>query len=395
VRQRAGNPQNTQVKPEQRIAQRCLLNIAFALSGTASATLLRLAIAPLAGSAVPYVTYFGAAIALAWFRGFWTAALSIVLSAAAGAHYFLAADSVNALRLGGTQRAAVIGFSLVSLATSWLIALQRELLARAQAAEAAQSVIANENARLLEDAGKAQENLERSNHELQIANRDLEIFAYSANHDLQEPLRTIILSAALLERRWGNQLPDEAAQMLRHLLAATRRMNVLMEDLLAYRRAGMADTDTPPNIEVEQVLNEVVERLKDVIHESEAAVTAGTLPRVAIHHGRLAQVLQNLISNAIKYRGKEPPRVHVDAIWREGWWELSVADNGMGIEMQFANRIFELFKRLHSQERYPGSGIGLAICKRLVEQYGGQIYLKESEPARGSTFCFTVPPAHE
>jgi light-regulated signal transduction histidine kinase (bacteriophytochrome) len=135
----------------------------------------------------------------------------------------------------------------------------------------------------------------------------------------------------------------------------------------------------------------VVESLRGPIEEAGATVIAGELPMVAMHKGRLAQVFQNLVSNAIKYRGTEAPRVHIAAEERDGWCIFSVADNGIGIAREFAEQIFGLFKRLHHQDEYPGSGIGLAICQRIVEQYGGRIWLEQSAPGRGSTFCFAIP----
>jgi light-regulated signal transduction histidine kinase (bacteriophytochrome) len=139
------------------------------------------------------------------------------------------------------------------------------------------------------------------------------------------------------------------------------------------------------------VLAGVLESLRGPIEEAGAVVTSAKLPAVSIHESRLAQLFQNLISNAIKYRSAEVPRVHVSACTRDGWCVFSVADNGIGIEPQYADRIFELFKRLHGREQYPGSGVGLAICQRIVEQYGGRIWLDTSSSGRGSTFCFAVP----
>jgi PAS domain S-box-containing protein len=256
---------------------------------------------------------------------------------------------------------------------------------------AAQAAIAMDNARLFEQAQWAQAELKRSNEELRRANQDLEVFAYSASHDLQEPLRTISLSAQIIERNLGQRLEGEDSTLLGNILAASDRMGGLIEDLLAYTRATKYEEGPAPNVDPASILAKVLESLWGTLQETGATVTAAELPVVAIHEGRLAQLFQNLISNAIKYRSKEIPRVHVGADERDGWCVFSVVDNGIGIEAQYAERIFGLFKRLHGRDQYPGSGIGLAICQRVVEQYGGRIWLEQSTPGGGSTFCFALP----
>jgi len=256
---------------------------------------------------------------------------------------------------------------------------------------AAQAAISMDNAHLFEQAQRAQAELKRSNEELRRANQDLEVFAYSASHDLQEPLRTIALSAQIIERNYGKQLDEKDAVFLANILTASRRMGVLIQDLLAYARAAKSEEGPAPRVDSAAVVSRVLESMTASIEEAGAIVTADDLPAVAMHEGRLTQLFQNLISNAIKYRDKEAPRVHIAARSGDGCWIFSVTDNGIGIEPQYAEQIFGLFKRLHGREEYPGSGIGLAICQRVVEQYGGRIWLEESVPGRGSTFCFSVP----
>jgi PAS domain S-box-containing protein len=256
---------------------------------------------------------------------------------------------------------------------------------------AAQAAIAMDNARLFEQAEWAQAELKRSNEELRRSNQDLEVFAYSASHDLQEPLRTVSLSAQIIERNLGPRLRGDESTILGNILGASNRMSALMEDLLAYLRATKYEQGHAPDVDSARVLAEVLESMWGTLQENGATVTAAELPVVAIHESRLAQLFQNLIGNAIKYRGKEVARVHVGADQRDGWCVFSVVDNGIGIEAQYAEQIFGLFKRLHGRDRYPGSGIGLAICQRVVEQYGGRIWLEQSTPGGGSTFCFALP----
>jgi len=256
---------------------------------------------------------------------------------------------------------------------------------------AAQAAIAMDNAQLFERAQWAQMELKRSNEELRRANQDLEVFAYSASHDLQEPLRTVSMSAQILERNLGNRLEGRDATFLQNILAASNRMIVLIEDLLAYTRATKYAEGPLPNVDSGRVIEGVLENLKRLIQDTGATVIYRLLPVVAMHESRLSQIFQNLISNAIKYHGDRAPRVSVSAEERDGWWVFSVTDNGIGIEPQYAERIFGLFKRLHGRDEYPGSGIGLAICQRVVEQYGGRIWLERSAPGEGATFCFSLP----
>ena len=248
-----------------------------------------------------------------------------------------------------------------------------------------------DNARLFEQTQWVQRELKRSNEELRRVNRDLEVFAYSAGHDLQEPLRTIAITSQLLERSLGAQLEAHDAAFLHDISAASRRMNILIGDLLAYTNARKHDEGAAPVVDSGRVLAGVLESLRVPIQESGAQVTTGDLPSVAIHEGHLSQLFQNLVGNALKYRGTVAPHIHISAAEQDGWQVFSVADDGIGIEPQFVEQIFGLFKRLHTREQYPGSGMGLAICRRVIEQYGGRIWVERSSPGGGSTFCFSLP----
>jgi PAS domain S-box-containing protein len=256
---------------------------------------------------------------------------------------------------------------------------------------AAQAAIAIDNARLFEHAQWVQSELKRSNEELRRANRDLEVFAYSASHDLQEPLRTVAIAAQLIERSAGSKLEAADAAFLSEILTAAKRMSGLISDLLEYTRATKYAEGSPPTVDAGEVLRTVLKNLGAAIQETGATVQAAELPPVAMHELRLTQLFQNLISNALKYRSKEVPCVRISADQHDGWIVFSVTDNGIGIEPQYAEQIFGLFKRLHPRSEFPGSGIGLAICQRVVEQYGGRIWLDDSAAGRGSTFCFSVP----
>ena len=256
---------------------------------------------------------------------------------------------------------------------------------------ASQAGIAMDNARLFQKGEWIQAELKRSNEELRRVNQDLETFAYSASHDLQEPLRTIALSAQLLERSLGKELQGSEKDFLKTILTSANRMRILTEDLLAYTKATKYPEGQAPSVDAAVVLAAALENLKRPIEETGATVTADKLPVISIHESRLLQLFQNLIGNAIKYRGESAPRVHISAEERDGWRMFSVADNGIGIDMQFAEQVFKIFKRLHGREQYDGSGIGLAICQRIVEQYGGRIWLEKSAPGEGSTFCFSIP----
>jgi PAS domain S-box-containing protein len=256
---------------------------------------------------------------------------------------------------------------------------------------APQAAVAMDNARLFEQTTRVQKELARSNEELRRANQDLETFAYSASHDLQEPLRTVIISAQLLGRRYKQNLPSDASDLLGTVISGAKRMESLIRDVLTYATATKYEEGAPPAVDAKEVLASVVDDLDHLIRETGAAVTSENLPVVCAHENRLAQLFQNLIGNALKYRSTQAPRVHISAVERENWWVFSVADNGIGIDSAFAGHIFRLFKRLHRQDEYPGSGIGLAVCQRIVEQYGGRIWLEESTPGKGSTFCFTLP----
>jgi PAS domain S-box-containing protein len=226
--------------------------------------------------------------------------------------------------------------------------------------------------------------------ELQRANEVLEQFAYSASHDLQEPLRTVKIYGELLLDEYGDQLGSKGAEILGFLHSGASRMENLLRDLLAYVRVTKFEKPSEDN-DAMQAFEGALQSLGTSISESNASVTAGPLPLVRVDLAHLHQLFQNLIGNAIKYRDPQrPPVVCVSAERQKSQWRFSVRDNGIGIEPQYTSMIFGLFKRLHDNEKYSGTGLGLSICQRIVEQYGGRIWV-ESKPSEGSVFSFTIP----
>ncbi len=237
---------------------------------------------------------------------------------------------------------------------------------------------------------KAEERLRSLNSELQRSNRDLQDFAYTVSHDLQEPLRMVSSYVQLLEKRYGQQLDDDADEFIDYAVAGPRRMLQLIHVLLAYSRVGTRGKPFEPT-DCQHLLDQVLHDLKATIHESGAVITHDTLPGATVDASQLEQVFQNLISNAIKYRREgHPPRIHVSVEERVKEWLFAVSDNGIGFEPEFGDRIFRIFQRLHGGSEYSGTGVGLAICKRVVERHGGKIWA-ESNPGEGSTFYFTIP----
>jgi PAS domain S-box-containing protein len=236
---------------------------------------------------------------------------------------------------------------------------------------------------------KAEETLRKTARELKRSNDDLEQFAYLASHDLQEPLRMVASYLQLLERRYREKLGTDAGEFIDYAVEGATRMKRLINDLLEYSKVGTAERPFEPTQSLE-ALEEALANLQVAISESGAKVTHGPLPAVTADRKQLVQLFQNLVGNAIKFRSAAPPRVHVAAQMERGEWVFSVRDNGIGIDPKFADRIFIIFQRLHGREEYPGTGIGLALCRKIVERHGGRIWV-EPGPGGGSVFFFTVP----
>ena len=236
---------------------------------------------------------------------------------------------------------------------------------------------------------RAEEVLGEKVLELGRSNANLERFAYVASHDLQEPLRMVSSFTELLARRYKGKLDADAEEFIHFTLEGARRMRQLIEDLLSYSRMGSKGRRLDPT-DFEKALARALENLRHSIEESGGVVTHDPLPRLVADEAQVVQVFLNLVGNAIKFRGEEAPRVHVSAERNCDEWVFTVHDNGIGVDPRHSERIFIMFQRLHSREKYPGTGIGLAICKKIVEGHGGRIWV-ESEPGRGARFYFTFP----
>lgn len=233
-------------------------------------------------------------------------------------------------------------------------------------------------------------NLEQTVEQLVHSNSELERFAHVASHDLQEPLRTITGYVELIERRYGHLLDAEGKEFVGYVSGGARRMHALIHDLLTYSRIG-SDAEQAEPTDLNEVLCEVQENLKHSISRANASLQVGELPTVPADAVQMTQLFQNLLSNALKFQdGSVQPRVNVSAEPREDEWVFSVQDNGIGIDPDCHDLIFEAYKRLHAQDKFPGTGMGLAICRKIVERHGGRIWV-ESAPGRGTCFRFTLP----
>jgi light-regulated signal transduction histidine kinase (bacteriophytochrome) len=239
-------------------------------------------------------------------------------------------------------------------------------------------------------AERMTQSLRESQTELARSNAELERFAYVASHDLREPLRTITSFLGLLSRRHGWRLDDEGREFVDLAVAGAKRMDSLIAELLEYSRTGRTETAAEPT-DLQSAWNVAVRNLSAAIADVGAEVTSGPLPVVLADRGEMVQVLQNLLGNAMKYGG-DNPRIHAEAVRRGGEWEISISDDGPGIDPRHHDRIFVLLQRLHRHDEVEGTGMGLAICKKIVEAHGGRIWV-ESEPGDGARFTFALPAA--
>ncbi len=236
---------------------------------------------------------------------------------------------------------------------------------------------------------RAEKALKQMSDELTRSNADLKQFAYIVSHDLKEPLLTVEGFVKLLARRYKGKLDDKADEFLKYIINGTQRMQELIKDLLEYSQVG-AKAEKFKSTNCSFVVDKAIGNLQATIKKSNAVVTYDELPTVMADISQMVSLFQNLIGNAIKFRSEEEPRVHISADRKEDEWIFSIKDNGIGIDSKDAERIFIVFQRLHNKDEYPGTGIGLAICKKIVERHGGRIWV-ESKIGKGSIFYFTIP----
>lgn len=236
---------------------------------------------------------------------------------------------------------------------------------------------------------QAEEDLAKKVEELARSNSDLEQFAYVASHDLQEPLRMVAAYTQLLGERYRGKLDENADKYIGYASEGALRMQTLIQDLLAFSRVGRKES-TGVRVDCDAAMAEVMMSMGPAIKESKAVVTYAALPTVWAERSQITQLFQNLVANAIKFRGEETPRISVQVEKAGPQWLFSISDNGIGLLPEYAENIFVVFQRLHGRAEYPGNGIGLAICKKIVERNGGKIWV-ESEPGHGAVFKFTLP----
>jgi signal transduction histidine kinase len=249
--------------------------------------------------------------------------------------------------------------------------------------------LAKSHAQIKDHSKTLEKKVEERTVELARSNAELEQFAYVASHDLQEPLRMVSSYVKLLERRYKDNLDKDADEFIAYAVDGATRMQQLINDLLTYSRVGTKGKPFEPT-DSETVFKLATDNLKVAIEESGAVITHDPLPSVMADSSQLIQLLQNLIGNGIKFRGEEPLKIYVSAAKKKNEWLFSVSDNGIGIDPKDKERIFQIFQRLHSSNEYQGTGIGLAVSKKIVERHGGRIWV-ESKPKKGSTFYFTIP----
>ena len=236
---------------------------------------------------------------------------------------------------------------------------------------------------------KAHKLLNDTLDELKRSNTELERFAYVASHDLQEPLRMVASFTQLLERQYKDKLDENATEYINFAVDGAKRMQILINDLLAYSRVHTKGQKFE-DVQLDKVFDDVLFNMEIPIEENNAIITKEPLPKISADYSQMVQVFQNLISNAIKYRSQKIPKIHISSQKQDYLWQFSVKDNGIGIKPDYYEQVFQIFRRLHTQEEYEGTGIGLAITKRIIERHNGDMWV-ESEPGKGSTFHFTIP----
>ena len=370
------------------------LRYGAAVANVALALAVGVTLAPVLQGELPFVPFFVATAATGLFGGLGPSLLNTVLSFVAGMLFVVRPDhpwwtatshniAVFSTYLLGALTIVVISSAMHRVrqrAIDRQIALEREMGVRIQAEEALRKAHDELELRVQERTAE----LARSNAELQQ-------FAYVASHDLQEPLRMVSNFTQLLAERYDAKLDNDGREFIAYAVEGATRMQTLVQDLLALSRVGTRGKNLEV-VRLAEAVDRAVANLEFAIQENGALVSHDELPEVMADSSQMMQLFQNLIGNGIKFKGAEPPRVHISAGRNGKEWTFSVRDNGIGFEPQYAERIFAVFQRLHSRDEYRGNGIGLSICRKIVERHQGRIWA-ESIPGSGATFYFTMPAA--
>jgi signal transduction histidine kinase len=381
-------------KPHASTWRSTALRYAAAVANVALALAVGVTLAPVLEGELPFVPFFVATAATGLFGGLGPSLLSTVLSFLAGMVFIIRPDhkwwtatphniAVFLTYLLGALTIVIISSAMHRARERAIlrqIELEREMSERVQAEEALRKAHDELELRVQERTAE----LARSNAELQQ-------FAYVASHDLQEPLRMVSNFTQLLAERYDAKLDSDGREFIAFAVEGATRMQTLVQDLLSLSRVGTRGRNLEM-VRLDQAVDRAVANLEFSIQETGASVTHDELPEVMADSSQMMQLFQNLIGNGIKFKGAEPPRVHITASRNGKEWTFSVRDNGIGFEPQYADRIFSVFQRLHSRDEYQGNGIGLSICRKIVERHQGRIWA-ESIPGSGATFYFTMPAA--
>jgi signal transduction histidine kinase len=361
---------------------RFLLAPAFAVIGL----LLRLALTQMVGQGFStYISFYPSVILTALFGGFWPGFVATLISALMADYWVLPPEGIfkyNTL-VEFTGQLFFVAMGVLMSAVAGRLRFMRTHLEQlvSQRTSALKAEIA-EREHAEEEARKSAEDLARSN-------KDLEQFAYVASHDLQEPLRAVAGFMGLLKEKYQNSLTDEAREYIDLAIEGAGRMHALINDLLAYSRVG-ARSGGFASFSMNKAVEAALVNLRAAVSESGASIECEDLPYVNADFSQATQLMQNLIGNAVKFRGPRAPLISIGARQREADVVFIVKDNGIGIDPKYFERIFLIFQRLHTHSEYQGTGIGLAVCKKIVERHGGSIWV-ESKPGEGATFCFSLP----
>lgn len=360
--------------------------------------LISLLIYPVTSKA-PSLLFLLGVIISAWLGGLGPSLAATILSVATLNYFFF--EPAYSFATTSTELLELVVFAVVSILTSKLVDDRRKAQQELRRANLELTQTNRELERRVEertrDLSRANEQLtidlaerERIQRELARSNHDLEQFAYTVSHDLQTPLRMISSYIDLVTQRYQRQLDSEVQEFLGYVHSGARRMHQLITDLLAYSRVLGNRRDRFEWVDCTAAIQWTLMALNPAMKETAATVTYGELPKVFGDQSQLIQLFQNLIGNSLKYHSQEPPVIHVSAARDGDVWTFTVEDNGIGIEPEYHDQIFAVFKRLHGEEEYSGTGIGLAVCQKIVEHHGGRIWV-ESESGRGARFRFTLP----